>query len=144
MDQALFSGSLDRSVPFIKKVGVEALTEVGETLGEANDVRDRVLAFYREKYSDLFQTQPEKIEAAAQVIASLYTRNVFPKMNLTWGTYPNNIGHENFPGCFRCHDGEHESSDGKFVEQDCETCHKILAWDEEDPEVLQQLGISSH
>ena len=36
---------------------------------------------------------------------AIYARNVFPEMKVGWGTYPNNIGHEDFPGCFRCHDG---------------------------------------
>jgi hypothetical protein len=46
-------------------------------------------------------------------------------MNVAFGTYPNNIGHMDFPGCFRCHDDNHASKDGKKISQDCETCHAI-------------------
>jgi hypothetical protein len=53
------------------------------------------------------------------------SRNVFPEMNVQFGTYANNIGHMDFPGCFRCHDDNHKSKDGKSIGQDCETCHKI-------------------
>ena len=60
--------------------------------------------------------------AAAQ---RLYARNVFPKMNVTWGTHINNLGHTDFPGCFRCHDDEHKTADGRVIKQDCETCHEI-------------------
>jgi len=55
----------------------------------------------------------------------IYRRNVFPEMKVTFGTYPNNIGHIDFPGCFRCHDDDHKTSQGKAIGQDCETCHTI-------------------
>ena len=60
-------------------------------------------------------------------------------MNIKWGTYPNHIGHQDTPGCFRCHDGEHTAADGVSIPQDCETCHAILAMEEKDPEILKQL-----
>jgi hypothetical protein len=62
-------------------------------------------------------------------------------MKIAWGTYPNNIGHEDFLGCFRCHDGSHKSADGKVIPDDCETCHAILAQEETDPKVLADLGL---
>ena len=46
-------------------------------------------------------------------------------MNVQFGTYPNNIGHMDSPGCFRCHDDNHKSKDGKTISQDCDTCHTI-------------------
>ena len=46
-------------------------------------------------------------------------------MNVTFGTYPTNIGHVDFPGCFRCHDDNHKSASGAKLSQDCESCHKI-------------------
>ena len=55
----------------------------------------------------------------------VYRRNVFPEMNVKFGSYPSNIGHIDFPGCFRCHDDEHKAADGKTIGQDCSTCHTI-------------------
>ncbi len=43
-----------------------------------------------------------------------------------WKAYPNNIGHMTDLGCFRCHDGNHVSADGKVISKDCNTCHTIL------------------
>jgi hypothetical protein len=60
---------------------------------------------------------------------------------VTWGTHPNHIGHEDFAGCFRCHDDEHKSRDGRVISQDCNACHSILAMDESDPKVLADLGL---
>ena len=78
--------------------------------------------------------------ATAQV-RDIYLRNVFPEMKIAWGTYPDNIGHEDFPGCFRCHDDKHKSADGKVINQDCEACHAVLAMEESDPKVLADLGL---
>jgi hypothetical protein len=62
---------------------------------------------------------------------------------VTWGTYPNNIGHMDFPGCFRCHDGSHAAPDGKAIANDCNTCHQTLAMDEAAPKILGDLGLEN-
>ena len=72
---------------------------------------------------------------------AIYRRNVFPDMKVTWGTYPNNIGHEDYIGCFRCHDESHKRADGATITQDCTACHAILAQEEKDPKVLSDLGL---
>ena len=62
-------------------------------------------------------------------------------MKVTWGTHPNHIGHMSYPGCFRCHDGDHVAKEGKTLTQDCAACHNLLAVDEAKPKVLADLGI---
>jgi hypothetical protein len=81
--------------------------------------------FFRTNHSDVFNSRRAEIERAIQTTESIYRRNVFPEMNVQFGTYPNNIGHIDFPGCFRCHDDSHKSKDGKTIKQDCESCHAI-------------------
>jgi len=75
-------------------------------------------------------------------VLAIYDRNIFPEMNVTWGKYPLNIGHTDFPGCFRCHDGSHNAKDGQSITQDCNACHNLLAMDEANPKVLTDLGIT--
>ena len=60
-------------------------------------------------------------------------------MKVVWGTYPNHIGHQATPGCFRCHDDEHKTESGETISQDCDTCHTLLAIEEQDPAILSQL-----
>jgi hypothetical protein len=50
-------------------------------------------------------------------------------MRASWKIYPDNIGHKNWPGCFRCHDGKHYAEDGKRTinANDCNSCHTILS-----------------
>jgi hypothetical protein len=61
-------------------------------------------------------------------------------MSIGWATYPDFVGHEASPGCWRCHDDAHVAADGKAITQDCDTCHALLAQDEHEPEVLKQLS----
>ena len=62
-------------------------------------------------------------------------------MKVTWGTHPNHIGHQEYPGCFRCHDGDHAAKDSTSITQDCSACHNLLAVEEAKPKVLSDLGI---
>jgi hypothetical protein len=77
---------------------------------------------------------------SADAVRAIYLRNVFPSSRLGWGYHPNNIGHEDFPGCFRCHDDKHKSAEGRVITQDCNTCHAVLAIDEPDPKILKDLS----
>jgi hypothetical protein len=81
------------------------------------------------------------IEQSSQAVANIYLRNIFPEMKLNWGSHPNNLGHNDFPGCFRCHDGSHTSADGRTIANDCATCHTFLATEEENPKILGDLGL---
>jgi hypothetical protein len=74
-----------------------------------------------------------------ETVQAIYERNIFPAMGVDWGTYPNHIGHTRSQGCFRCHDGEHASADGRVISQDCENCHNLLAVEESNPEILARL-----
>jgi P-type conjugative transfer protein TrbJ len=96
----------------------------------------------REQSSYMATVAAEKAKAirdAAAVLDTLYRSNVFPSMKIGWGTYPNHIGHESSPGCFRCHDDAHKTAEGKTISQDCSTCHSLLAMQEENPEILKSL-----
>ena len=98
-------------------------------------------SFYQQNYPEIFPQRSGDIQQAAQALLAIYNRNVFPDLNITWGTYPNNLGHTEFPGCFRCHDGSHSTADGQTITQDCNSCHEPLAMDEATPEILKTLGI---
>ncbi|MBT8108464.1 MAG: cytochrome C, partial [Gammaproteobacteria bacterium] len=69
-----------------------------------------------------------------------YSVNVFPGMNVWWDTYPDHIGHEQSDGCFRCHKRSMRSEAREQVVNDCDTCHAILAEQEENPEILSVLS----
>jgi len=82
------------------------------------------------------------VKSSSESVLAIYDRNIFPDMGVTWGKYPVNIGHTDFPGCFRCHDGSHSAKNGDAINMDCNACHTLLATDEANPKVLTELGIT--
>jgi hypothetical protein len=76
---------------------------------------------------NVYAAQSANAALARTVVAvqDIYGRNVFPAMKVAWGTYPNNIGHVFFNGCFRCHDDNHKARDGTVIKQECESCHAM-------------------
>jgi hypothetical protein len=142
VDSALASGEI-AGLPFVKKTSVALLKAVYKTDEEAQQKLAAGLAqFYGEKYPDIARQRSADIQAAGRAVAGIYARNVFPDLKVTWGTYPNNLGHADYPGCFRCHDENHATSDKKTITQDCTTCHNLLAVDEAAPDVLKTLGLA--
>lgn len=135
IDDALAHGALDRSLPFVKREGLRIIKEKYATHEAAkNGIREGLVAFYREQFPEVAKDQAAKIDAAAAALFDIYKVNVFPEMNIQWGTYPSNLEHET--GCFRCHNNEHKTADDKKIGKKCGTCHEVLAEQEEDPEVM--------
>jgi len=142
LDKAINAQRISKELPFIKKKGVEVLKqEYPNQEAAALQIPQALDAFYRTNYPELYKQKKELVDAAAVAVKEIYLRNVFPSMKITWGTHPNHIGHQDSPGCFRCHDGQHTSKDGKTIAADCNTCHTILAQDEKDPKVLKDLQV---
>jgi hypothetical protein len=143
IDKALAFGDIPVTLPFVRKKAVELLkTNYPTRAAAATELRETFVDFYKQSYPDLYRKRAEDIDQAADAILAIYDRNVFPELKVSWGTYPNNLGHTDFPGCFRCHDGSHSTNDGKTITQDCGTCHQALATDEASPEILKTLGIA--
>src|SRR5271157_4365717 len=144
VDNAMGLGQISTTLPFIKKKAVELLKAKYSSNDEASRIIPAFLTrFYQQNYPAISSQRSGEISNAGSEIAAIYNRNVFPDLKVTWGTYPNNLGHTDFPGCFRCHDGSHSTSDKKMtITQDCSTCHVPLAVDEAHPQVLKTLGLA--
>jgi len=144
IDEAMVDGTPSPDLPFVHKQG---LALIQATYGSQAEAGKKIVTgldeFYRTQYPEVWKNQRPLVEAAGQRLVAIYGRNVFPEMKVTWGTYPNNIGHMAYPGCFRCHDGSHNTKDGKSLSNDCSLCHNILATDETTPSVLNDLQLQN-
>ena len=142
MNNAFTLGELPDTLPFIKKKGVELLkANYGSQQEAAEKLPAAFTDFYKQNYPDLYSKRSQDIQSAAQSILAIYNRNIFAELKVTWGTYPNNLGHTDFPGCFRCHDGSHSDAGGAAITQDCTVCHERVAIDDASPEILKTLGL---
>jgi nitrate/TMAO reductase-like tetraheme cytochrome c subunit len=118
---AMALNKIDRSLPFIKTNALYALTRPYTNETQALEGIATILA---NRYPDNSHVHP-----AITSVQEIYQDNFFPEMKASWQAYPDNIGHKDWPGCFRCHDGQHKSPDGKqtIKANDCNACHTILA-----------------
>jgi hypothetical protein len=140
VDAALQEGHIDRSLPFIKREGLRVLQVAYASHDEARrGIAKAIEDFYRRSYPEVAASHAAAVSQAGQALGDIYCWNVFPAMKVTWGTYPNHIGHHNSPGCFRCHDGSHKTEAGETISSDCSTCHSLLAVDQQNPEILREL-----
>jgi hypothetical protein len=129
----------------IKYVGVEALSAESETTEEAVEkIAEEIWNFYKEDYPEIVDAKAAEITTAVKELQARYQQAIFPEMKIHGNTYPDNIGHLYFPGCFRCHDGRHVTSYGERLSRDCRVCHVILSQEFEgeveetlDPEGLE-------
>jgi nitrate/TMAO reductase-like tetraheme cytochrome c subunit len=142
LNRAMAEGAVSPDLPWVHKKGLELLKANYSTEAEARQkIPAGLAAFYRTQHPEVMATKSAVVTAAGEGLVNIFTHNVFPEMKVTWGTHPNHIGHMNYPGCFRCHDGDHTAKDGKAITQDCAACHNLLAVDEPKPKVLSDLGI---
>jgi hypothetical protein len=140
IDRAISEGLIDRSLPFIKRESlriIESEYASGEEAREA--ISDELGRYYAENYPDVSAQQSDDVNSAARALGDIYSVNVFPQMNVGWNTYPNHIGHQTSPGCFRCHSRRMRTTERVEIRSGCDVCHTVLSNREEDPQVLTDL-----
>lgn len=141
VDHKIAEGEIPVELPYIKQQALEVV-QVDYTSKE--EASRQIASRLRDWYTRNTPQLPDLDKLLGQAIAGVqaaYAENVFPEMNIGWGTYVNHVGHgPDFDiGCFRCHDDMHVSADGQTISADCNTCHTLLALEEESPEILQTL-----
>jgi hypothetical protein len=143
LNRAMAEGAPSPSLPFIHKKGLELIKGTYSSQEEAaTRIQSGLEKFYQSYYPAVWNSQRGQVDQAVKSLVAIYDTNVFPEMKVTWGTHPNNVGHTNSPGCFRCHDGSHNDKKANAITQDCAACHNLLAVDEANPKQLTDLGIN--
>ena len=131
VDQALLARKMDASLPYLKQQAVAALTGKYDTTQAAEQrIAQALQGFYENKYPDVAKTRQLEIRNAVDEVQQIFRSTTFPEMKLNWQTHANNLGHFYFNGCFRCHDGQHVSPEGKVISKDCNICHTIMGQEE--------------
>jgi hypothetical protein len=115
-------GLISAELPFMHKKALELLkADYPDRDGAQKQIVEGIENYYRTSFRDVYKGRRTLIDQAAETWPRFYLRNIFPDMKLCWGVHPNNLGHNDFPGCFRCHDGLHTSADGGTISNDCTT-----------------------
>lgn len=120
-DALLSSQKLDPSIPWIKRRATQALSvEYYTDEGARDSLASHLHALYA----------PDQREISDEIVGALfegYEENFFPEMRVRWDRYPDNSGHLEFPGCFRCHGSDLRTESGRTISADCKLCHAIQA-----------------
>ena len=128
VDHLMATDAIDPSLPYIKSISVQALENSYSNKKTGLDsIKTVIQEFYSANYPEIASSKKDIIDRAISQVQIIYSRNYFPEMNVSWRYFPEQIGHMYSPGCFRCHDGKHVSSDGKILSKDCNICHTLLA-----------------
>ena len=124
VEKSMAAGRLNTSLPNLKRVAVQALSQ--ESIKTAGEAPQKIADFVRGKYPD--RGSAEEVKATIAELEKIYAATIFPERKADWREYPNNIGHKDWPGCFRCHDDKHKTVQGQAVRSsDCTSCHSIIA-----------------
>ncbi len=121
VNYALNIGKIDPKLPWVKSNSVALLVEKYQTEAEA---LEKIAAGLTSAYPNT----PGVAQLVTEV-QQIYRQNFFPEMKADWRAYPENIGHKDWPGCFRCHDDKHLAVESKkqIPASGCQSCHTILS-----------------
>jgi len=121
VEKSLALGTLSTKLPNIKRSAVQAMVQ--EDMPTTAAAQEKIAEFLTKKYKD-----DAELPATIAEVQRIYAVSIFPERKADWRVYPNNIGHKDWPGCFRCHDDKHKTVTGETVRaSDCTSCHSIIA-----------------
>jgi hypothetical protein len=128
IDNSIYSGKISKTLPGIKSLAMQALYPEYSTKDSAfMAIGTIVNNYYASSFPEILQTRKNEVDAAIAEIQIQYANNIFPFMKSSWKMYPNNIGHMESNGCYRCHNNRHSTDAGRVISKDCNLCHNIKA-----------------
>ena len=132
VDAALREGRLDPDLPFIKQRMIDLLNQDFESSEEAATLVHDAWESYRAEFPDIEERNPDAwtsarafMEERSEFLVDLLVRRHFVDHDVSWRSFPDHNGHKQDPGCFRCHNGRLQTSDGMPITSNCTNCHSI-------------------
>ncbi len=126
IDMALTQGKIDKDLPFIKREGLSALDPPNSSLALAMAKIEVIKESYKNSYPQVYAEKEQAIDDAIDELKEIATLTTFPDMKVTWETYADNSGHQQSPGCLRCHGtlvAAAGDQAGKVIDGRCNLCH---------------------
>lgn len=125
VNDLLARGVISSRIPEIRRIAVGVYSAPYESVEMGLNGIAGIESFYQTYYPDFYATNGEEVRTAINALQDVYRQSVFPEQESDWNTHPNNIGHKNSPGCFRCHDGKHLNANQEAIRLECNLCHSI-------------------
>ena len=121
------AGGFDAKLPFIRREAVKVLKAAyADKAAAFKGIEDGLTGFYR-RLPDVPKASVDRAIATAQhaVRAQRVPVDEGDLGHVRQQRRPQRPGPSPFPGCFRCHDENHKTKQGKAISQDCSLCHTI-------------------
>ena len=125
VDLLMAQDRISPTIPEIRRVAVEVYGRSYDSNQTGLTALAGIEGFYKEYYPEFYASNQEAVQEAIQALQEVYRQSVYPEQMSDWNTHPNNIGHKDSAGCFRCHDGKHLSEQGEAIPLECNLCHSI-------------------
>ena len=125
IDKLLERGLISPDIPEIRDIALKTYHKEYTSMGTALASFDLLDYYYEQKYPDFYSNSRDSITQAIEELKTSYADSVYPEQKSDWASHPDNIGHENSPGCFRCHDGQHLNQEKEAIRLECNLCHSI-------------------
>jgi nitrate/TMAO reductase-like tetraheme cytochrome c subunit len=125
VDQLISNNVIAQDIPDIHKKAVEVYSQLYDTAGKGLNGIAGLVNYYTAYYPEYYQANQEKVDNAILALQNAYRDSVYPEQNSDWSSHPNNVGHKDSPGCFRCHDGKHLNANNEAIRLECNLCHSI-------------------
>lgn len=125
VDNAIARNVIAPDIPYIRQLAVDVLNKDYSSQEQALDSIASLDQYYKDNFPDFYATGQRKVLDAVDELQKIYNDSVFMEQEVDWNTHPNNVGHMDSPGCFRCHDGKHLNSNDEAIRLECNLCHSI-------------------
>jgi hypothetical protein len=128
VDELIAEGKIPVELPEVKSLAMQVFNSTFTDRDSGNlFIETQVKDYYGSSYPELTDAHPDLINQAIGGFQEGFSKHFFPQMKANWDVYPEHVGHIEYNGCFRCHNGNHVSEDGEVISRDCNVCHTILA-----------------
>ncbi len=125
VDQLMSRGAISPDIPEIRKKAVEVYHLDYPDLDAAQLGIAELSDYYEANHMEFYSQNKQLVASAIVALQDAYLASVFPEQKADWTSHPDNIGHSESPGCFRCHDGKHLNANEEAIRLECNLCHSV-------------------
>jgi nitrate/TMAO reductase-like tetraheme cytochrome c subunit len=126
VDEAIALGRIDRSLPNTKARAVALIDQASKLAGMPDTLAPQIDKLIADSVpKDLAADMKDKEAKFQKEMKRILLDSSFSRSELSWKSFPNHTGHNDFPGCFRCHNGKHLNDKGEAIRLQCTLCHDL-------------------
>jgi len=125
IDQLITTGNISAAIPEIRLKAIQVFEQPYDSREMGVNGIAGLSGYYQVYYPDFYAQNKSLVDSAIAEIQQAYLNSVYPEQKSDWTSHPNNIGHKDSPGCFRCHDGKHMNAQNEAIRLECNLCHSI-------------------